>query len=312
MKRPSLLAGLLLALSATAIFAGSDTTGQVIMRAGAPLLLAICVRFSVQAAATAALALPLRGRAMFHTEKLGLQLARGLVDWQQVAARLERSARDLRLALGRDGVATRMGWTGEAPETADPGEWLRALEAVAEACAQAVDALDTVSEIAPDFVRLQERAASLGQRAQRFAAPCEPGSVRWVDAGLQMRLVESPLDIRDVLAEEIEERLAQAYPEGAAAPTAQGVNAFTSWYAGCFHLRLEADSHLTGSRQVRLKAGNPVGQRRPPLRRHRLRRRRKQCHAPRSASRPAMRPGRGPTCASRPPSPPIRACWRGR
>jgi preprotein translocase subunit SecA len=46
--------------------------------------------------------------------------------------------------------------------------------------------------------------------------------------------------IRDVLAEEIEERLAQAYPEGAAAPTAQGVNAFTSWYAGCFHLRLEA------------------------------------------------------------------------
>ena len=46
--------------------------------------------------------------------------------------------------------------------------------------------------------------------------------------------------IRDVLAEEIEERLAQAYPEGATAPTAQGMNAFTSWYAGCFHLRLEA------------------------------------------------------------------------
>jgi preprotein translocase subunit SecA len=46
--------------------------------------------------------------------------------------------------------------------------------------------------------------------------------------------------VRDVLAEEIEERLAQAYPEGATAPTAQGVNAFTSWYAGCFHLRLEA------------------------------------------------------------------------
>ena len=27
---------------------------------------------------------------------------------------------------------------------------------------------------------------------------------------------------------------------GAATPTAQGLNAFTSWYAGCFHLRLEA------------------------------------------------------------------------
>ena len=52
-----------------------------------------------------------------------------------------------------------------------------------------------VSEIAPDFVRLHERAASLAQRAEAFSRRCEPGSVRWLDAGAQLRLVESPLDI---------------------------------------------------------------------------------------------------------------------
>jgi ATP-dependent DNA helicase DinG len=125
----------------------------------------------------------------------GLQLARGLVDWQQVAARVERAARDLRLAAGAGAMGSRLSWSGDAPGDADPQTWQAALEAVAQACEQAIDALDTVSEIAPDFVRLHERAASLAQRARRFIAPCEPGSVRWADAGQQLRLTQSPLDI---------------------------------------------------------------------------------------------------------------------
>ena len=125
----------------------------------------------------------------------GLQLARGLVDWQQVAARVERAARDLRLAAGAGAMGSRLSWSGDAPGDADPQTWQAALEAVAQACEQALDALDTVSEIAPDFVRLHERAASLAQRARRFIAPCEPGSVRWADAGQQLRLTQSPLDI---------------------------------------------------------------------------------------------------------------------
>ena len=61
-------------------------------------------------------------------------------------------------------------------------------------------ALATVSEIAPDFVRLFERADDLAQRVQRFAEPCEPGAVRWVDVGTQLRLIESPLDIAEAVA----------------------------------------------------------------------------------------------------------------
>lgn len=125
----------------------------------------------------------------------GLQLARGLVDWQLHAAAVERSARDLRLAVGRTGPGAKLRWTGRAPEQVAEDAWSAALDAVHAACSQAMAALATVSEIAPDFVRLHERAAAFAERAERFLMPCEPGSVRWVDAGAQLRLVESPLDI---------------------------------------------------------------------------------------------------------------------
>ncbi len=125
----------------------------------------------------------------------GLQLARGLVDWQQHAGAVERAARDLRLAVGRTGSGAKLRWTGTAPEQVPADAWLEALGAVGATCTQAMAALATVSEIAPDFVRLHERAATFAERTGRFLAPCAPGSVRWVDAGTQLRLMESPLDI---------------------------------------------------------------------------------------------------------------------
>ncbi len=125
----------------------------------------------------------------------GLQLARGLVDWQEVVGATELAARELRLCAGRQYPGTKLRWTPEGPEGLDPSAWKQALAAVHAACMQACAALDTVSEIAPDFVRLHERAAELAGRAESFVHACEPGCVRWVDVGMQLRLVESPLDI---------------------------------------------------------------------------------------------------------------------
>src|SRR5690606_32240250 len=45
----------------------------------------------------------------------GLQLARGLVDWQQLAGATERAARGLRLVIGRTPAGSRLRWTGVAP-----------------------------------------------------------------------------------------------------------------------------------------------------------------------------------------------------
>lgn len=129
----------------------------------------------------------------------GLQHARGLVDWQQLAAAVERAARELRLAVGKQWPGTKLRWVGPAPEGVDPGIWQGALDDFQQAFEMAAEGLDTVSEISPDFVRLHERAQQLAKRAARFALPCELESVRWVDVGTQLRLVESPLDIAEAM-----------------------------------------------------------------------------------------------------------------
>jgi ATP-dependent DNA helicase DinG len=125
----------------------------------------------------------------------GLQQARGLAEWSQVVAALERAARELRLVAVKQWPGTKLRWTESAPEGLEPQGWQAALEVLHEAFEAAADALDTVSEISPDFVRLHERAVQLAERALKFANPCVLSSVRWVDVNTQLRLVESPLDI---------------------------------------------------------------------------------------------------------------------
>jgi ATP-dependent DNA helicase DinG len=133
----------------------------------------------------------------------GLQLARGLADWQVVASAVERAARDLRLVVGKRAPGARLRWVEEAPAEVSARDWRAALDELHLACSQAMSALATVSEIAPDFGRLFERADDLAQRVQRFTDACEAGAVRWVDVGAQLRLIESPLDIADAVQEKL-------------------------------------------------------------------------------------------------------------
>ena len=125
----------------------------------------------------------------------GLQLARGLVDWQALTAALEKAARDWRLAAGMHRGSVRLRWTGQHPEGVAPDEWSDALQAVSSALVDLQNGLDMVSELAPDFQRLGERTRELVQRATLFAQTPNPEGVRWAEVSAQLRLIESPLDI---------------------------------------------------------------------------------------------------------------------
>ena len=129
----------------------------------------------------------------------GLQLARGLVDWQLIVGATEQAARQLRLCAGKPLSETKLRWIEKAPEGLDAASWIQALQAVSASCVQASTALDMLSEIAPDFVRLHERATQLASLAEKFLNTCEPGCVRWVDISSQLRLVESPLNIANAV-----------------------------------------------------------------------------------------------------------------
>ena len=133
----------------------------------------------------------------------GLQQARGLKDWQQLASDTERSARDLRMLVGKAPTTTRLRWTSAAPEQVAVEDWKLALAAVQETCAHAALEVSRVTEIGPDFERLRERGTQLAGLAEFFLKVRDPACVRWLDVGAQLRLIESPLDIAQAVQDKM-------------------------------------------------------------------------------------------------------------
>ncbi len=134
----------------------------------------------------------------------GLQQARGLAPWQELAGACDRTARDLRIAAAgplRELRGTlKLRWS----ERAEREEFVGALVALCSACEAAQEGLKLVAEMSPDFAKLAERAGQLASLATQFGAAAESGNVRWIDVSPhQARLVESPLDIRDALREQM-------------------------------------------------------------------------------------------------------------
>ena len=72
------LSGMLLALAALACFATLDTSAKVVALT-LPVLLGLWFRYIFQAVITTAVMFPQRGRSLFHTQRLGAQLLRGLL-----------------------------------------------------------------------------------------------------------------------------------------------------------------------------------------------------------------------------------------
>jgi len=133
----------------------------------------------------------------------GLQHARGLLPWSELASACEKAARDLRLAAAGElhdvRALVKRRW-----EDAARGEALAdTLGGLVDALKAAGEAVQGVVETAPDFARLQGRAAELAAQAARFQKPGAEDHVRGVDlTSSQARLVETPLDIRAMLTQQ--------------------------------------------------------------------------------------------------------------
>ena len=129
----------------------------------------------------------------------GLQLARGLVDWQSVTGAFEKTIRDWRLVVGKQNANAKLRWNQPQPQGLDEQDWQQALEDVKAAALSLQTALETVVDAAPDFQRLHERLEEVVGLIAHFSEVCASGSVRWLDVGSHIRCMEAPLDIADVV-----------------------------------------------------------------------------------------------------------------
>ena len=131
----------------------------------------------------------------------GLQHARGLQPWADIQSGIDRAARELRLACAGSVREVRGQHKRRWDECAEALPDV--LHTLAQACSAGALAAAAVAETAPEFPKLEQRARAVAALAHRFAAEAAPGHVRWVDLSPQQaRLVESPLDIRDMLTEQ--------------------------------------------------------------------------------------------------------------
>ena len=135
---------------------------------------------------------------------VGLQHARGLQPWSELAGACEKAARDLRLAAAGEVHDVRAAVVKRRWEEVARGDGLSpALQTLIESLKAVAEAVQGVVETAPDFTRLQGRAAELAAMAARFQADTAADHVRWVDlTPSQARLVETPLDIRTMLTQQ--------------------------------------------------------------------------------------------------------------
>ncbi|MFN6061203.1 MAG: ATP-dependent DNA helicase [Burkholderiales bacterium] len=150
----------------------------------------------------------------------GLQWARGLVDWQSITAAFEKSIRDWRLVVGKQPANAKLRWSQTQPQDIDAQDWQQAMEDVAQAAAALQNALDQVMDAAPDFQRLHERLGDVLGLIDYFSNPCALGSVRWLDVGSQMRCMEAPLDIADMVQSKLLDAQVISVPDAQQQPTA--------------------------------------------------------------------------------------------
>jgi ATP-dependent DNA helicase DinG len=143
---------------------------------------------------------------------VGLQWAKGLVDWQTLVSRHEKAVRDWRLVVAHIAQGAKARWTQAQPEGVSPDAWAQALEDLTLSLDALSVAVSQVEDLAPDFQRLQERVALAMALIDDFQSPCALGSVRWLEVGSHLRCMESPLDIADVVKDKLLHAQVQAVP----------------------------------------------------------------------------------------------------
>ena len=144
----------------------------------------------------------------------GLQLAKGLVDWQTLTGSFEKSVRDWRLVVGKQAHNAKLRWNQSQPHGVNNDDWQHAMSDVNAAATVLQSATENVIDAAPDFQRLHERLSDVVGLIDYFSRPCASGSVRWLDVNAHLRCIEAPLDIADVVQNKLLESEVLTVPGG--------------------------------------------------------------------------------------------------
>ncbi len=133
----------------------------------------------------------------------GQKLVLGVVDWPELVGALARSVLALRQLFGDGKPAGRLAWGTDEPSGIDTHAWHHAVTSLHTSLQQTEVVLRSLEGLSPEITGLQERASRLMAELDIFSHAVQPGSVRWLEAGAQIKLVQSPLHIGETMRERV-------------------------------------------------------------------------------------------------------------
>ena len=133
----------------------------------------------------------------------GENTARGMGEWREMASKLELAAKDWRGLFAKTERLSKLAWTQLAPDGVNEQLWVDVLNGTLALLEEMADAIEPLTALAPEWLRLQERLVELQGILVVFQKPLGSGYVRWLDVGAGVRLVQAPLDIAELLGPRI-------------------------------------------------------------------------------------------------------------
>ena len=128
----------------------------------------------------------------------GLTSARDCLDLPEAAKKLEKAAKDLRLAVGVDTGRFSCGQLEEKPD------FLPALQALEAEIAAFAALLETQAERAEGLEKCWQRAAELEKRLGQWRSGGDPSIVRWGEAFTHsLQLNATPLDVAEIFRKQM-------------------------------------------------------------------------------------------------------------
>lgn len=129
----------------------------------------------------------------------GQKLVLGTADWRALVASLAHSVLSLRRLIADGNQVGRIAWLSGEPVGVDAQGWQSAVAQLHASLQHTDVVLRSLEDMSTDMHGLQSRAQRLTAELDVFSHPVQPGFVRWLDVGTQIRLVQSPLRIAETM-----------------------------------------------------------------------------------------------------------------
>lgn len=145
--------------------------------------------------------------------KSSATLSLGASGWRQWLEDLAQASSALKAWSAEWGNSATVEWGGVTPAGLSDKEWSAVTERLLRALKQISALVKQVAESSPELVHLDARVTRYWNDCLFFLAPSVPGQIRWLECGLHLKMLCSPLDISQSLQTQMAQDDSAAHKE---------------------------------------------------------------------------------------------------